>query len=143
MGVALVAAALAGGATTSLIVVPGLLILSLVGGESVEPLVVGLFLLLVAAVASVAFVVGLLIIGAPVWAVMHWRGLRERKHAKAAGAVLAAGVMLAAGVVSALSQLSGLQGLVGGLIFAILMVLPGAVVGWTLHRVAYGGSKPA
>ena len=137
IGAALLAAALAGGATTSAIVVPGMLIISLLGGTSIEPQAAALFLALTAAVASAVFAVGLLVVGAPVWAVMHRRGLRERKHAKTAGALLAAGVALA------LSALAGPQGLVGGVIFAILMLVPGAVAGWTLHRIAYGGSKPA
>ena len=141
IGLALVAAALAGGVTTSLIVNTGLVILSLVDGTSIEPQAVALFLALTAAVASAVFTLALLVVGLPVWAVMHGRGLRERKHAKTAGALLAAGVTLAGGGMLALFAHSGLQGLVGGLVFAILMLGPGAAAGWTLHRVAYGGSN--
>lgn len=142
IGAALVAAALAGGATTSAIVVLIMLILSSGGGGAVEPQAVALFLLLVAAVASAIFLAGLVIVGAPVWAVMHRRGLRDRSHAKTAGAVLTSGVTLAASVLLGLAANSSPQGLVGGLIFAVLMLGPGAAAGWTLHRVAYSGSIP-
>ena len=139
IGAALVAAALAGGATTSAIVVIVTLILSSGGGGAIEPQGIALFLAVGAAVASAIFLAGLVFIGAPVWAIMHRRGLRECRHAKTAGAVLAAGVVLAGGVMLGLSAQSGPQGLAGGLIFAVIMLGPGAAAGWTLHRVAYTG----
>ena len=143
IGAAIVSAALAGGMTTSAIVVVVMLILSSGGGGAVEPQGIVLFLALVAAVASAIFLAGLVSVGVPVWAVMHWRGLRDRRHAKMAGALLTAGAILVAGIMSALFAKSGPQGLAGGLMFAVVMLGPGAAAGWTLHRVAYGEQKPA
>lgn len=85
-------------------------------------------------VAGLAFMIGLAIVGLPVWAALHVLRLRSRWIAALAGAVLApasiwVGGSWEAGVPAFNSVLLGL-------------VLPGAVAGWTLHRVAYGGQKP-
>lgn len=130
---ALVAAALVGGVAASGVMTLVLLLLWLLGnGSGAAPQGVFLVLILGGALAAAVFMIGLLVVGAPAWAVMHVRGLRSRKHAVTAGAVLTAGAVFA------LSALSGPQGAVGGLFAALVMTAPGAAAGWVLHRIAYG-----
>lgn len=86
-------------------------------------------------VAAFGFVIGLLLIGLPVWAGLSALGRTSRGAAIAAGALLAA---LAGGLLGSMGM-----GLNGGLRSTAFMFIPGAVAGWTLHRIAYGGSKSA
>lgn len=130
---ALAAAALVGGAAASGAITLVLLPFSLIGnGPRFDLQGVFLFLIFGGALAAAVFLAGLVVVGAPAWAVMHARGLRSRKHAVTAGA------LLTACAVAALSALSGPQGALGGLLAALVMAAPGAAAGWVLHRVAYG-----
>jgi hypothetical protein len=96
----------------------------------------GLFVFMVTwLVAAIGFGLGLLLIGIPVWAALIKLGWMSEGVATAAGAVLAA---LAGGLLGSLAS-----GLGSALQPAVFMLLPGAAAGWTLHRVAYGGRKPA
>lgn len=86
----------------------------------------GLLGMLVAwALAAIVFCIGLLFIGLPVWAGLDRLGWMSPGVAVVAGAALA----------------TLIGGAIGGLWFALFLLLPGAVAGWTLHRIAYG--KPA
>lgn len=78
------------------------------------------------------FLVGLLVVGAPVWLIIGATQVRSRLVATLVGAVLA-------GVTAAIILM--LFGLMAGgapAIGAAALTLPGAAAGWTLHRVAYG-----
>lgn len=130
---ALLAAALVGGVATDAVLLSVSLFLSFIGSDLGGGDLQGVlfFLGLVGVIATVVFLGGLLVVGVPVWMIMHAYGLRSPKHAVAAGALLAAGATLA------LSTLAGFEGLVGGLVIALLMIGPGAAAGWTLRRIAY------
>lgn len=78
------------------------------------------------------FLIGLVLVGGPGWLIIGATQIRARTAATVVGAGLAG---LVAGVVLLL------LGLVAGGAFAIgaaALLMPGAVAGWTLHRVAYG-----
>ncbi len=98
-----------------------------------EATVIGLPLIPVATVvAGLAFIIGLVVVGLPVWAALHALRLRSRWIAVIAGAVLApasvwVSVPWSAGAPAFSWVLLGL-------------VVPGSVAGWTLHRFAYSGS---
>lgn len=91
---------------------------------------------LAVAIAGAGFLTGLVAIGAPAWLVLHGLGLRKRREAMIAGAVLSA---LTAGpglyVVT-----GGESGFVAAMAAMLLFLIPGAAAGWTLHRIAYGAS---
>ena len=94
----------------------------------------GLFVFLITwLVAAFGFVLGFLLVGLPAWAGLSALGWMSRGAAVAAGGLLAG---LAGGLLGSMGT-----GLDGGLSSAAFMLVPGAVAGWTLHRVAYGGSK--
>lgn len=78
--------------------------------------------------AALAFAIGLLLVGLPAWAVLFRFGFRTRAVSIVAGGVLG-------GITAAMLSLA--VG-VDGVWFTVIMILPGAVAGWTLHRVAYG-----
>ncbi|HVL40640.1 MAG TPA: hypothetical protein VM348_00690 [Brevundimonas sp.] len=86
-------------------------------------------------VAAFGFVVGLMLIGLPVWAGLSRLGQVSRGSSMAAGALLAS---LAGGLLGSMGA-----GMNGGLPSAAFMVLPGLAAGWTLHRVAYGRAASA
>lgn len=90
----------------------------------------GLFVFLITwLVAAFGFVMGLMLIGLPIWAGLSRLGWMSRGAPMAAGAVLAS---LAGGLLGSMGS-----GLDGGLWSAAFMALPGVAAGWTLHRVAY------
>jgi len=100
----------------------------------VEAVTSGLSIIPVATVvAGLAFMIGLAIVGLPAWAALHALRLRSRWIAALAAVLAPASIWVGgsweAGVPAFNWVLLGL-------------VLPGAVAGWTLHRVAYGGQKP-
>lgn len=96
----------------------------------------GLFVFMVTwLVAAIGFGLGLLLIGVPVWAALVKLGWMSEGVATAAGAIL---VALASGLLGSIGT-----GLDSALQSAVFMLIPGAVAGWTLHRVAYGGRKPS
>ena len=78
------------------------------------------------------FLIGLLVVGVPVWLMISGTQVRSRVAAAFIGAVLAAAV--AAIVLALLGGSPWRIPLLGG----IALILPGAAAGWTLHRVAYG-----
>ncbi len=101
-----------------------------------QAIVVGLAIIPVAAVvAGLTFLVGLVVVGIPAWAALHAVRLRSRWAAAIAGAMLAPASVWACGPwdVTA-SNFSWVP---------LGLVLPGAVAGWTVHRLAYGASKPS
>jgi hypothetical protein len=84
-------------------------------------------------VAAFGFVIGLMLIGIPVWAGLSRLGWMSRPAAIASGAILAA---LVAGGVSFFTS-----GLAGSFVPAAFLLLPGAAAGLALHRVAYGTGR--
>lgn len=94
----------------------------------------GLFVFIVTwLVAAIGFGFGLLLIGIPVWAALARLGWMSQGVSTAAGAIL---VALASGLMASVGT-----GIEFGLRSAVFMLIPGAVAGWTLHRVAYGSTK--
>ena len=87
---------------------------------------------------TIIFAIGLVVIGLPAWATLHRLGFRSR-----AAAILTGGVLTGTAATARAFALDPSNSGAGS--FGLLMVLPGAVAGWTLHRVAYGkaGPKPA
>ena len=77
------------------------------------------------------FGAGLFLIGLPAWAVLHRLGRRTRRIA-----VLAGGALTGATAGALALGLSGPNS--NAAIFAALMIIPGGLAGWTLHRIAYG-----
>lgn len=75
-------------------------------------------------VAALGFAIGLLFVGLPAWAGFDKLGWMSPGLAAASGAILAPLV----------------AGLFGGLPSAAFLLLPGALAGWILHRVAYSKS---
>ena len=139
---ALIGAALAGGLATATGILVAMAAPTLAyGPPSVGDVLTVVFMgaIMVAMLAiytSFVFAVGLFLLGLPAWAVLHRLGWRGRRTAVVAGAVLAGAA--AGGLALALN------GPVGGSAgFAAWMVLPGAVAGWTLHRIAYGKTRRA
>lgn len=89
--------------------------------------------------AFIVWLLGLLVMGAPVWAVMHGLGVRSASLAATFGVIAAPGLYLAC----------SLQHRPGPLAWAlkeewtVYLVLSaiGAVVGWAVARIAYGRSE--
>lgn len=126
--------AIGAGAAVCAVQFKGLLALAGMGSNaSLSGLVVGLltFGAVTWLIAALGFFIGLLFIGIPAWAALAALRWTSRRAAVAAGAVLAA----LAGVGIASLDARNLPGL---WMVAAFFVLPGAVAGWTLHRVAYG-----
>jgi hypothetical protein len=140
---ALVAGAASGGLTTGM---ETYLVMFVFGPFGLNPpptpatiaqaIIIGLSIIPVATVvAGLVFMIGLAIVGLPAWAALHALGFRSRWFAVLAGSVLAPAPIWAGGSWE-----------VGAPAFSWVLlglVLPGAVAGWTLHRIAYGGPKPA
>lgn len=78
------------------------------------------------------FLIGLVTVGGPAWLIVSKTQIRSRTAATIVGALLAGAV--AAIVLVMLGLIAGAAPAVG----AAALVLPGAVAGWVLHRVAYG-----
>ncbi|WP_298158141.1 hypothetical protein [Brevundimonas sp.] len=83
--------------------------------------------------AFIVFLLGLLIVGTPVWLLMARLKRNQRLDATVCGAVLAG---LAGFVI--MQMFSGVVWSWTPLAYAAALALPGAAAGWTLHRVAYG-----
>ena len=97
----------------------------------VEAVISGLSIIPVATVvAGLAFLIGLAIVGLPAWAALHALRLRSRWLAALVGSVLAPASIWVGGSWGAGAPTFNWV-LLG-------LVLPGAVAGWTVHRVAYG-----
>lgn len=138
---ALVAGAASGGLTTG---IETWLVMFVFGPFTLNPpptlatiaqaIVIGLSIIPVAAViAGLTFLIGLVVIGIPAWAALHAVRLRSRWTAIIAGAILApASVWVGGPWDVAASNFSWIP---------LGLILPGAVAGWTVHRLAYGGMK--
>jgi hypothetical protein len=81
------------------------------------------------------FLIGLVVLGAPVWWAMENAGIRSARAATAMGTLLTGAAAIL--VLAALGVMSP-----GALWFCAAFAPPGAAAGWTLHRVAYGPAKP-
>lgn len=99
----------------------------------------GLYGLFVGIPALLIWPIGMLVVGAPVWAVLHTRGLRSRKVALIAGA--------AGGAVSVFVVAALIFGPSGGAFAVLLLTAAGTISGliggnvtWTL---AYGAQDAA
>jgi hypothetical protein len=96
----------------------------------------GLILFLITwLVAAFGFVMGLMLIGLPVWVGLSRIGWMSRDASIAAGALLAS---VTGGLLGSLGT-----GIDGGLQSAAFMTLPGVAAGWMLYRVAYRRPSPA
>lgn len=82
--------------------------------------------------SSIVFLIGLIIVGGPIWFVMHQSDVRSRSAAVLTGMLATCPVPLIAWVLSPAAASSWL------IIYCGAVVLAGGVAGWTLHRVAYG-----
>ncbi len=137
----LLAAAAAGGLATAAAVVLAMLIPAFSNGvPSPADLVTGammaiVMVLILSIYTAIVFAVGLLVVGLPAWAALYRLGFRSRSAAALAGGVLAA--------VTASALVMAMGGPGSGVVsFGLLMLLPGVAAGWTLHRVAYGRTRP-
>jgi hypothetical protein len=81
-------------------------------------------------VAAFGFVMGLMLIGIPVWAGLSRLGWMSPASAVASGAILS--TLVAGGASFFTSDLAG------SLVPAAFLLLPGAAAGFALHRMAYG-----
>lgn len=91
------------------------------------------------AFATPIWFAGILVVGGPVWWVLHRLGLRSRAVSSAAGATL---VLLMVGGVFTLTDAApeGGEGF-GVLLIIAPLVAIGAVVGWTVARSAYRAER--
>ena len=84
--------------------------------------------------AALAYAVGLAVVGAPVWLVLHRLGWASTTTAMAAGAV---------GSVIGGAALLALGGAWGAVPISLMLALPGGTAGWVVRAIAYQGtSKP-
>lgn len=94
----------------------------------------GLWVLPAAALYAFAiFIVGLLILGTPAWLLLVRLGRASRSDAVIAGAILSMLPVLVF-VLAAGEPVQAWQPWA----FVLAIAAPGAIAGWTLHRVAYG-----
>lgn len=94
----------------------------------------GLWILPAATIYAFAvFTAGLLVLGTPVWLLLVRLGRNSRRDAVITGAFLSMLPVLAF-VVAAGEPVRAWQPWA----FILSIAIPGAVAGWTLHRVAYG-----
>lgn len=138
---ALVAGAASGGLTTG---IETYLVMFVFGPFTLNPpptlamiaqsIIIGLSIIPVATVvAGLAFMVGLVVVGLPAWAVLYAVRLRSRWPAALVGSILAPASIWVGGSWEAGAPAFN---------YVLLgLILPGAVAGWTLHRVAYGPAK--
>jgi hypothetical protein len=83
--------------------------------------------------AFVVFLVGLAVIGTPVWLLLFRMGRTKRRDAVLAGTVLC--VLAGAASIAAVGEpMASWEPWA----LAASLAVPGAAAGWTLHRVAYG-----
>jgi hypothetical protein len=100
----------------------------------VEAALIGTSLIpFVALAAGFVFAIGLAVVGLPMWAALHHAGARSRWAAILAGGGLS--MLVGAALLTVLNQAR--LGWDETRLSAFL-ILPGAIAGWTLHRVAYG-----
>ena len=108
---------------------------ALASGDGSTALIMGLnYLLFVPMMFAPLFLIGLAVVGAPMWAVLDGTAANSRRAAVLAGSLMSAAA--AAIVLAALGVLSP-----DALWFCAAFAPAGGVAGWVLHRVAYG--RPA
>ncbi len=84
--------------------------------------------------ATIVFMIGLLFIGVPAWKALHSRGFRGPWMATSLGAALSYGTTVVYDLTS--------HHVVFYELGAVLLALAGAIVGWTIQRVAYARADP-
>ena len=110
-------------------VIQGLVSADLTGPD----FIISTFLVFAAATfASIAFGVGVLLLGGPVWWWLH-----RSRQTSAWTATVVGGVLTFAGSALLLITAGGAPD-----INWLLLALDGAVVGWVIQRIAYGRPKP-
>lgn len=138
---ALIASAAAGGLATAAGTVLGVAAQSFAYGlPSLADIVLGgmmavAMVLMLGFYTTIVFAIGLVVIGLPAWATLHRIGFRSRAAAILTGSLLTG--TTAAALAFALDPSNSAAGW-----FGLLMVLPGAIASWTLHRIAYGKAGP-
>ena len=101
----------------------------------------GLSLILMA-YASVVYAVGLVCLGAPAWALLHWLGWRRNWHAALLGAVLNFGALLVLLLSAGAGRpRAGLE-IAQNVAFAAMFAAAGAIVGSVIWWIAYRWDKP-
>ena len=88
-------------------------------------------------VAFIGWLLGLLILGAPVWWLMHGMGVRPAWLAALLGAIAPPALYLACSLHSRPASL--LQALKEEWALYLTLAAIGAAVGWVVTRIAYGG----
>jgi hypothetical protein len=134
---AVVGAAIVGGLAVSTELGASMIYHSLETGGPVAMSAALWFVFASAFVTIPAFLIGLMLIGAPLWAAF------ERLQIRSRAAAILAGVLLAPSAFVLITlPLQGPEGPAWDM--SVMMILPGALAGWTLHRVAYGmrSAKP-
>jgi hypothetical protein len=132
---AVVAGALSGGAGVGLWLTGVMLAPTLSGssGGGIDPsLAIGAGFAS-ALVGAIAFLLGIIVVGSPVWTVMHRIGATQPWSAAVAG-----GLLSMAGATALTFAMGGARP--GTEVF--LLGLDGLVVGWLMQRIAYGRPKP-
>ena len=161
-------ALLVGAAVGTCLVLGGMLTIAIIGSISSHgsfaqlPAGLTIVLILTAVVAFGAFGLGLLVLGAPAWWLLHRFGFRGRGTAIALGAILTFAVIAAPGfnqeiwpkpqvqsgkghpdnVINAEREESQ-RGWRGTFVFAAALSIAGGIVGYAVWRVAYRSGNPA
>jgi hypothetical protein len=130
---ALAVGACVGGGSVAVLATLAAGLLIATGGGGSDPVALMMMALLTGLVATVVYMFGLALIGAPAWWLMHSCGLRERWACAALGAFLNGGVMLALQLPSPSPNMW-----ITPAIFAAI----GALVGAVIWRVAYERPTP-
>lgn len=83
--------------------------------------------------AFMAYLAGLVVIGTPAWWLLSRAGRKRRSDAVLAGAVLSSAAAMIF-VLAAREPVTAWETWA----LTLSLAIPGAIAGWTLHRVAYG-----
>lgn len=134
---AYLASALAG----ALIVTAGFAVMAtystLADGQGWDQVGRGLWILPATTIYAFAvFIAGLLVLGTPAWLLLARLGRTSRRDAAVAGAILSMLPVLAF-LLTAGEPVWAWQPWA----FVLSLAIPGAVAGWTLHRVAYDATR--
>ena len=125
-----------GGLTTAGMIVPDLM-----AGRSGDPALMSPLYLLVVVAAVLIWALGLLLVGAPAWAVLHQVGRRGWRSAVISGAGLSLAAALLLGAL--LGMRDAMPRSVIGFWPEFGLSLIGAVVGLVIQRIAYRRAPPA
>lgn len=129
---AVLAAAAAGGGVIGLEAALFAVWNAVLAGDTSTALFTGLvYLLFVPLMFAPLFLIGLAVVGAPMWAVLEGMAVRTSHAAVLAGSLMStATAMVVLAVMGVLSP--------GALWFCAAFAPAGGAAGWVLHRVAYG-----